>query len=175
MHTDSRACAWSHLHRNTLRAWLTLLEQTRNQAKIRATFADKLRDQLTTPMKPYIADKGRLFAKVPRATHPRRRAHSRTQARRTLTAVAAGAVTQYTEYAQRVQTDLHVGFGELARVSSSVPHAHRETQRERTETHTGRQAHTHTHTCYHIPNHGTEARAGQGPVLTRPLWAACLR
>ena len=80
-----RRLSLPRLCRNTLKAWVSLLEETRNQAKIRATFADKLRDQFTTPLKPYIAEKTRLF-------------------------------TKYAEFTQRVQTDLQVSFGELARV-----------------------------------------------------------
>ena len=112
-----------------------MLEETRTQAKIRATFADKLRDQLTTPMKPYIGEKSRLFAKVRRERCPLPRpplampapCHARplpcpplVMGAQSISDSAVGTPRtvgrQYAEHAQRVQTDLHVGYAELARV-----------------------------------------------------------
>jgi len=41
-----------------------LFEESRTQAKIRANFAERLREQFAGPLKPYITEKMRLFTRV---------------------------------------------------------------------------------------------------------------
>jgi len=47
-----------------LKAWISFLDEAKTCAKVRGSFAEKLRENFSTPMKPFTEDKKRLFAKV---------------------------------------------------------------------------------------------------------------
>lgn len=45
------------------KAWVVFLEESRAYARSRGVFAEKLREELTNPMKPFLDDRRRSFAK----------------------------------------------------------------------------------------------------------------